>query len=73
MHILGMRINRNRKDKLLFLSQEKYTEKVLDKLNMDKANLLNFFCLRMLNLSKDNDSKDEIEANEMKGAPYASV
>ena len=33
-HILGMRINRNRKDKL---SQEKYIEKVLNKFNMAEA------------------------------------
>ena len=35
--ILGMNISRDRKNKKLWLSQEKYIEKVLQKFNMDKA------------------------------------
>jgi hypothetical protein len=42
-HILGMRISVNRKDVLLFLSQEKYTEKVLN-------SVLEFLYLQILNL-----------------------
>jgi hypothetical protein len=42
-HILGMGISVNRKDVLLFLSQEKYTEKVLN-------SVLEFLYLQILNL-----------------------
>lgn len=35
--ILGMKISRNREAKRLWLSQEKYIEKVLQRFNMDKA------------------------------------
>ena len=37
MQILGMNTSCDRKNKKLWLSQEKYIEKVLEKFNMDKA------------------------------------
>ena len=36
-HILGMRIKRQREQHTLYLSQEKYIEKVLDRFNMVDA------------------------------------
>ena len=36
-HILGMRIERNRKSKTLWLSQSDYIHKVLKRFNMDNA------------------------------------
>lgn len=39
--IFGMQIIRDKKAKKLWLSQEKYIQKVLQRLNMDKANDVN--------------------------------
>ena len=72
-HILGMRISRNRKDKLLFLSQEKYIEKVLNRFNMAEAKSLGVPLPSYLKLSKADCPKDEMEINAMKGIPYASA
>ena len=38
--ILGMEIKRDRKSSLLFLSQEKYIEKVLHRFNMHDAKIV---------------------------------
>ena len=38
--ILGMRITRDKKEKKLWLSQEKYIEKLLQRFNMDKAKVV---------------------------------
>ena len=35
--ILGMKISRDKKNRKLWLSQESYTEKVLERFNMSKA------------------------------------
>ena len=51
-HILGMKINRKRKDKLLFLSQEKYIEKVLNRFNMAEVKSLRVPLPSYLKLSK---------------------
>jgi hypothetical protein len=36
-YVLGIKISRNRKSKLLYLDQEKYLEKILKKFNMSNC------------------------------------
>ena len=72
-HILGMRIKRDRKLKLLFLSQEKYIAKVLDRFNMADAKPLGVPLPPHTKLSKADCPKDEMALKAMKGIPYASA
>lgn len=72
-HILGMRIKRDRKLKLLFLSQEKYIAKVLDRFNMADAKPLGVPLPPHTKLSKADCPQDELALEAMKGIPYASA
>ena len=72
-HILGMRIKRDRKLKLLFLSQEKYIAKVLDRFNMADAKPLGVPLPPYTKLSKADFPKDDVAVKAMKGIPYASA
>ncbi len=72
-HILGMRIKRDRKLKMLFLSQEKYIAKVLDRFNMAGAKSLGVPLPPHTKLSKADCPKDDVAVNAMKGIPYASA
>ena len=51
-HILGMRIKRQRKQHLLYLSQEKYIEKMLDRFNMAESKPLGVPLQPYMKLSK---------------------
>ena len=71
--ILGIRICRDRKGKKLYMSQERYINKVLERFNMDKAKVVssplsNHFKLR----SSQGPSTDE-EKEDMEKVPYASA
>ncbi|MCO5581068.1 hypothetical protein L7F22_034944 [Adiantum nelumboides] len=68
-HILGMRIKRDRKLKLLFLSQEKYIAKVLDRFNMADAKPLGVPLPPYTKLSKADCPKDEVALKATKGIP----
>ena len=72
-HILGMRIRRQRDQHTLYLSQEKYIEKVLDRFNMADAKPLGVPLQPCTKLSKADCPQDVQTANDMKNVPYASV
>ena len=72
-HILGMRIRRLRDQHTLYLSQEKYIEKVLDRFNMADAKPLGVPLQPCTKLSKADSPQDVQATNYMKGIPYASA
>ncbi|XP_060672707.1 wall-associated receptor kinase-like 10 [Ziziphus jujuba] len=71
--ILGMQIIRDRKNRRLWLSQEKYVERVIKRFNMDKAKPVSIPLANHFKLSKRMcpSSKEEIE--EMASVPYSSA
>ena len=71
--ILGMNISCDRKIRKLWLSQEAYVEKVLERFNMDK---LKFVCSPLaghFKLSSEHYPTSEKEKQEMRKVPYALV
>ncbi|MCO5582619.1 hypothetical protein L7F22_036517 [Adiantum nelumboides] len=72
-HILGMRITRDHKKRLLYLSQKEYVLKVLDCFNMQKGKALSTPLPAYLKLSK-NDCLTSVEKKAaMAKIPYASA
>jgi hypothetical protein len=71
--IFGMRITRDRKDQKLWLSQEKYIEKILQRFNMDKCKSVTSPFANHFKLSHDGCPKVDKEKKEMKNVSYASV
>ncbi|GKV52757.1 hypothetical protein SLEP1_g59325 [Rubroshorea leprosula] len=71
--ILGMKIFRDRKNKKLWLSQERYIEKVLDKFNMSKAKPVGTPLAGHFKLSTEQCPTSKEEAEYMKNVPYAST
>jgi ATP-binding cassette subfamily B (MDR/TAP) protein 1 len=71
--ILGMRIERDRKSKKLYLSREKYIEKVLRKFKMNKTREVNCLLAAHFKLSKKQCPSTEKIENEMHNVPYASA
>jgi hypothetical protein len=71
--ILGMKISRDRKNGRLWLSQESYIEKVLDKFNMSNAKPASSPLAGHLKLSSKLSPTSEKENEEMKKVPYASA
>ena len=72
-HILGMRIERNRTSKTIWLSQSDYIHKVLKRFNMDNAKPISTPLLTTNQLS-DRDSPSIEEERKLNGkTPYASV
>ena len=71
--ILGMRIIRDRKKKRLWLSQEKYIEKVLNRFNMKDAKSVSTPLAAHFKLSADLCPCDDKEKEEMSKIPYASA
>ena len=72
-HILGMRITRDRKKRLLYLSQKEYVHKVLDRFNMQKGKALSTPLPAYLKLSKNDCPKSVEEKIVMAKVPYASA
>jgi hypothetical protein len=71
--ILGVRIQRSRKDKKLFISQDQYIEKVLERFNMNKAKVVSSPLATHFKLStKQSPSTDE-EKEDMERITYASA
>ena len=68
-----MRITRNRKKCLLFLSQDGYIKKVLERSNLADAKPLSVPLPPHTKLSKNDCPKDDAIAHAMKGIPYAST
>lgn len=71
--ILGMHINRDRKNQRLWLSQEKYVERVLKRFNMDKAKPVSIPLGNHFKLSKRSCPSSKKEIEEMSKVPYSSA
>ena len=71
--ILGMRIVRDRGEKLIHLSHEKYIEKVLKRLNMDKSKVLSTPLAPHLRLSSQQSPKTYAEKEDMAKVQYVSA
>jgi len=71
--ILGMKVIRDRSKKLIWLSQEKYIEKVLKRFNMDKAKHVSVPLAKHSKLSTMKSPTSEEEKKEMSKVPYSSV
>ncbi|WZZ37770.1 hypothetical protein YC2023_034029 [Brassica napus] len=71
--ILGMNITRNKPKKLLWLSQERYVERVLERFNMHKAKPVSTPLGGHFKLSSKQSPTSEKEKEEMKTTPYASA
>jgi len=64
---------RDRKNKRLWLSQEKYIKKVLDRFNMKDAKPVSTPLVAHFKLSTELCPSDDKEKEEMRRIPYASV
>jgi Reverse transcriptase (RNA-dependent DNA polymerase) len=71
--ILGMQIIRDRKTKRLWLSQEKYIERVLERFNMQGAKKVSCPLPNHLKLSKKLCPSTEKGKDEMSRVPYSSA
>jgi hypothetical protein len=72
-YVLGIKISRNRKSKLLYLDQEKYLEKILKKFNMSNCKPLSTPISKGQHLSKTMCTQNETELKEMESIPYAQA
>ena len=68
-----MRILRDRKNKKLWLSQEKYIEKVLERFNMGNSKPVSTPLAGHFKLSSKKYLTSEKDKKEMKKVPYASA
>ena len=71
--ILGMEILRDRKARNLWLSQERYSEWMLERFNMKNSKLVSTPLTGHFKLSKRLCSSMEKEKDEMSIIPYSSV
>lgn len=69
--ILGMKISRDRQNGKLWLSQEKYVEKVLERFNMSKAKPVTTPLAGQFALSTNQCPTSEKDKEEMKKVPLA--
>ncbi|KAG8493315.1 hypothetical protein CXB51_010698 [Gossypium anomalum] len=71
--ILGIRLTRDRKARKLWLSQERYIEKVLQRFSMDKAKAVNTPFAIHFRVSVKHSPSTEKEKEEMQKIPYSSA
>lgn len=71
--ILGMKVTRDRSKGLLWLSQERYIEKILERFNMHKAKPVSVPLANHFKLSKEHSPKTENEMAEMENVPCSSA
>ncbi|KAL9148736.1 hypothetical protein ABFS82_12G062000 [Erythranthe guttata] len=71
--ILGMNIDRNRENNLLFLNQISYVKKILEKFAMTNAKTTNVPLAAHFQLSKDQSPKTETEIDSMQNIPYSNA
>ena len=71
--ILGMEITHDRKAKKLWLSQEKYVERILERFNMKHAKPLGTPLGDHFKLSKKSCSSSMKEKENMASVPYSST
>ena len=72
-HILDMKISRDKKNRKLWLFQESYIEKVLERFNMSKAKAVCSPLAGHLMLSSKQCPISEKDMKEMSKVPYVSV
>ena len=72
-HILGMKISHDRKNRKLWLSQESYIEKVLERFNMSNAKAVCSPLATHLKLSSKQCPTSEKDKKEMSKVLYAFV
>eukprot|EP00253_Pinus_taeda_P021000 PITA_21000 len=72
-HILGMEIHRDRKNGKLWLSQQKYVEKVLENFSMNNVKPVNIPLASNLKLSSVLSPRDDEEKQYMSHVPYANA
>ena len=72
-YVLGIRIIRDRKSRLLYLDQEKYIEDILKKYNMNGCKTISTPTCKGVILSKSQEPKNESEIKEMQNIPYAQA
>ena len=71
--ILGMHISRDRKNGKIWLSQQRYIEKVLKRFNMDKSKPVGTPLANHFKLCSEQSPTSEKERCEMEKVPYASA
>ena len=71
--ILGMKISHDRKNRKLWLSQETYIEKVLERFNMSKAKAVFSPIASHLKLNSKQYPTSEKDMKDMGKVPYASA
>ena len=72
-YILGVKIHRDRSNKLLGLSQSTYIDKMLKKFSMDQSKKGYLPMSHGIYLSKDMCPKTDVEVHNMQNVPYASA
>eukprot|EP00253_Pinus_taeda_P023964 PITA_23964 len=72
-HILGMEIHRDRKNGKLWLSEQKYVEKVLEKFSMNNVKLVNVSLASHFKLSSILSPRTDEEKQYMSHVPYANA
>ena len=71
--ILGIRIIRDRKEKKLWLSQEHYIKRVLQRFHMEKAKVVSTALATHFKLSSKQSPSNEDDKLYMQRVPYASA
>ena len=71
-HVLGMRVTRDCKKGLLYLSEEEYVHKVLEHFSMQSGRSVSTPLPAYLKLSKDDCPKSDEDKAAMAKVPYAS-
>ena len=71
--ILGIRIERDRASKKLYMSQEQYIEKVLERFNMSKAKVVSSPLASHFKLNNRHNPSTDKEKEDMIKVLYASV
>ena len=71
--ILGMEIHKDKQSIRLWLSQQGYVKKVLDKFNMSNAKPVSTPLAKDFNHSVDQCPKTDVEVDYMSKVPYANV
>ena len=72
-HILGMEIHRDRKNGKLWLSQQKYAEKIIEKFGMNNVKPVNVPLASHFKLSSDLSPRTNEEKKYMSRVPYENV
>ena len=72
-HILGMEIHRDRENGELWLSQQKYVEKVLEKFGMNSVKPVNVPLASHFKLSSDLSPRNNEEKKYMSPVPYENA